>query len=66
MPETEPRRLDEDDGPYYRDVNAAHNPQGPWQATAEVMAKQAAVQQFDILACGSTLGNGGGASSRGE
>lgn len=52
-----PPVLKEDADTYYRDVNAAHNLQGPWQATVDTMMRQAQSKSFDILACGSTLGN---------
>jgi hypothetical protein len=44
------RILKEDSGIYYRDVNAAHNPQGPWQATVETLMKKSNNAPFQILA----------------
>ncbi|OLN96711.1 hypothetical protein CCHL11_02291 [Colletotrichum chlorophyti] len=59
-PRSEPRKLSEDNGIYYRDKNAARYPDHPMEAAARAimtMHPAPATKQVDIVACGSTLGN---------
>ena len=59
-PLQEPRRLNEDNGTYYRDRNAANCPRHPMEATVlAVLANKddETEPDFDVLCCGSTLGN---------
>lgn len=59
-PVDEPRKLEEDSGFYFRDINAAHYPQHPLEPAARVVLAQApdmVLDGIDVFACGSTMGN---------
>ncbi|EUC41435.1 hypothetical protein COCMIDRAFT_8863 [Bipolaris oryzae ATCC 44560] len=59
-PLTEPQRLKEDSGQYFRDLNAAKNPSYPMAPAVNAVLEQDyryRTDDIDIFACGSTLGN---------
>ncbi|KAJ3564152.1 hypothetical protein NPX13_g7944 [Xylaria arbuscula] len=64
MPLHKPRKLKEDSGVYYRDLNAAHFPKHPMEPAIEAVMRVCSHEYAktsssgpDIVACGSTLGN---------
>ncbi|KAK4501493.1 hypothetical protein PRZ48_007302 [Zasmidium cellare] len=59
-PLDEPRKLEEDSGTYYRDINAAHYPLHPLEPAVRAVLAQSpdlALDEIDVFACGSTMGN---------
>lgn len=59
-PLDEPRKLEEDSGPYFRDINTAHYPQYPLEPAVRAVLAQApdlSLHEVDVFACGSTMGN---------
>ncbi|KAL2131439.1 hypothetical protein VTI74DRAFT_5108 [Chaetomium olivicolor] len=58
-PQSNPSRLKEDSGSYFRDKNAARYPKHPMEpaVVASLAADDTIPAEVDIMACGSTFGN---------
>src|SRR5687767_11797947 len=50
-PPNEKPTLEQNSGVYFRDINAAHNPQGSWQAAVEALMLHTASHRPHVLAC---------------